>query len=163
MPNTLRLHHGTEIAKPTVGAWGVSLVEVVVLLSLLGMVAAFAVPRFTTLANHARASEVVALGASLRTAAQMAHEQYLASGATLTAAKFEGQTVILKNGYPDASRRGIGNAFADADGFLIKVHPTFVTFFKTGAPAEAQCAITYNAAVEPNSAPTITDINVSGC
>jgi MSHA pilin protein MshA len=163
MPDALRSNNAVKLVKTSVRARGFSLVEVVVLLSLMGMAAAFAVPRFTTLANRARASEVVALGASLSTAAQLAHAQYLASGATLAAAKFEGQTVTLKNGYPDATREGIGSAFVDADGFVAKVHPTSVTFVKTGAPSEAQCAVTYHAAVEPKSVPTVNDINIGGC
>jgi type II secretory pathway pseudopilin PulG len=143
---------------------GFSLAEVVVMISLVGIASAFAVPRFTTLANRARASEVVALGASLRTAAQTAHAQYVASGATLSATIFEGKSVQLKNGYPDASPSGIGNAFTDWDGFATKVSPTFVTFFKTGAPADAQCSVTYNAASsQPASVATVSDIFTSGC
>ena len=41
---------------------GFSLIEGVVIVSLIGIVAAFAVSRFTRLANTARATEVVAVG-----------------------------------------------------------------------------------------------------
>jgi hypothetical protein len=43
-----------------------SLIEGVVIVSLIGIVAAFAVSRFTRLANTARATEVVSLSATLR-------------------------------------------------------------------------------------------------
>ena len=88
-------------------ARGSSLIELVVMFSLVGMVSAFAIPRFTRLANEARASQVVALSGVLRGAAKSAHGQYIASGAMLTAATWEGKAVALKNGYPDASTRGI--------------------------------------------------------
>jgi len=58
---------------------GFSLIEGVVLISLLGIVAAFGVPRFTRVANYARASEVAGLSANLRNAARAAHIQFLAS------------------------------------------------------------------------------------
>lgn len=142
---------------------GFSLVEIVVVVTLVAMGAAFAVPRFTSLANRARASEVVALSASLRDATQVAHNQFVASGSTLTAAKLRGKTVVLKNGYPDATSSGIGNAIVDSGGFIIKSNPSFVTFFKTGAPLDAQCSVTYKAAPHPSIAATVTDINLSGC
>jgi MSHA pilin protein MshA len=141
---------------------GFSLVEIVVVVTLMGMAAAFAVPRYTSLANHTRASEVQALGAHLREAVQAAHAQYLASGSTLDAAQLRGRAVSLQNGYPEATGSGIGNAIVDWGGFVTKTGPSTVTFFKTGAPADSECSVTYKAA-EPSAAGTITNINITGC
>jgi type II secretory pathway pseudopilin PulG len=142
---------------------GFSLVEIVVVVTLVGMATAFAVPRFTSLANRTRSSEVVALSTNLRDAAQVAHAQFIQSGSTLAAAKLKGKAVTLKNGYPDASINGIGNAVVDWGGFTTKSNPAFVTFFKTGAPVDALCSVTYRAASQPAIAAAITDINISGC
>jgi type II secretory pathway pseudopilin PulG len=142
---------------------GFSLVEVVVVVTLVAMGTAFAVPRFTSLGNRARASEVVALSARLRDATQVAHNQFVASGSTLSAAKLKGKAVILKNGYPAATSSGIGNAVVDSAGFTTQSRPSYVTFFKTGAPLDAQCSVTYKAAPQPSIAATITDIHLSGC
>jgi MSHA pilin protein MshA len=142
---------------------GFSLIEIVVVVSLLGMAAAFAVPRFTSLANRSRASEVQALSARLRDAVQSAHAQFVASGSTLVEAKVSGKLVVLKHGYPEASSVGIANAVLDWGGFTTKSTPTFVVFFKTGAPFDAQCSVTYRAATEPDTAAAITDINITGC
>jgi type II secretory pathway pseudopilin PulG len=69
----------------------ITLIEAVVLASLVGIVTAFAVPRFTRLANGVRASEVTALGAKLRHAAQTAHAQSLAPGSHLSAVGWAGK------------------------------------------------------------------------
>jgi MSHA pilin protein MshA len=148
---------------PSPKTLGFSLVEVVVVVTLVAMGTAFAVPRFTSLGNRTRASEVVALSASLREATLIAHTQFVASGSTLRAAKLKGKTVILKNGYPDATSGGIGNAVVDSGGFIARSNPFYVTFLKTGAPLDAQCSVTYRAAPHPSSAAAITDINLSGC
>jgi type II secretory pathway pseudopilin PulG len=148
---------------PPPKTFGISLVEVVVVVTLVAMGSAFAVPRFTSLANRARASEVVALSASLRDATRVAHNQFVASGSTLSAAKLKGKPVVLKNGYPDATSAGIGNAVVDSGGFVTKSNPSYVTFFKTGAPQDAHCSVTYKAATLPSTAAAITDINLSGC
>jgi MSHA pilin protein MshA len=150
-------HHPTQ--KPR----GFSLVEIVVAVSLLGMAAAFAVPRFTSLANRARASEVQALSARLRDTVQTAHAQFVASGSTLSEAKVSGKPVVLRNGYPEASDAGIANAVLDWGGFTTKSTSSLVVFFKTGAPLDAQCSVTYKGAPEPSTAAVVTDINLGGC
>jgi MSHA pilin protein MshA len=142
---------------------GFSLVEVVVMVTLLGMGAAFAVPRFTSLANRTRASEVLALSNELRSVAEAAHSQFVAAGSHLSAASLKGKAVALKNGYPEATASGIGNAITDWGSFTTKTTPSLVVFFKTGAPSDSQCSVTYKGAPEPAVAAVITDINISGC
>jgi MSHA pilin protein MshA len=142
---------------------GFTLIEGVVLASLVGIVAAFAVPRFTRLANRVRASEVIALGANLRNAALAAHAQFLAPGASFSAITMGGKTVSLKNGYPDVTAHGIRNAVFDSDGFTVNEGADSVTFTRADAPSEEQCSVTYQAATQPNSAATITNPDISGC
>jgi MSHA pilin protein MshA len=144
-------------------ARGFSLVEIVVMVTLLGMGAAFALPRFTSLGNRVRASAVLDLSKELRIAVEAAHSQFVAGGSHLAVATLQGKAVALKNGYPEASDSGIGSAIIDWGGFTTRTHSSFVVFFKTGAPSDSQCSVTYKAATEPDSAAAITDINVSGC
>ena len=141
---------------------GNSLVELVVVITMLGVISSFAIPRFTRLENNVRASEVTALSVNLRSAAAAAHAQYLESGARLSSATLKGRTIQLKNGYPDAGTNGIRAALADATGFTVNFTPTSVTYSKTDAPAPAQCTVTYRASSE-NGAATISDLNTSGC
>jgi MSHA pilin protein MshA len=138
-------------------------VELVVAIAVAGIVAAFAIPRFTHINNNVRTSEVIALSASLRYAAAAAHAQYVQSGATLSSATLQGRAVELKNGYPDAGARGILLAIADSSEFTADVTPTSVTYSKSGAPTTARCAVTYTASPAASIAAAITDLNTSGC
>lgn len=51
----------TIVIKGTLSRRRFSLVDVVVIASLIGIIASFSVPRFTRLANRARAAQVIAL------------------------------------------------------------------------------------------------------
>jgi MSHA pilin protein MshA len=149
--------------RPAPSSPGFSLVEVVIAVSLFGIVSAFALPRFTRLANDARASEVVALSANLRHTAQAAHAQFLAAGAHLAASTIEGKSIHLENGYPDTGPGGIRNAVFESDGFTAHEGAGVVTFTRAGAPAAQQCAVTYRGVPDVSAAPPVTDIDVSGC
>jgi MSHA pilin protein MshA len=142
---------------------GNSRVELVVAVTMLGVIASFAIPRFTHLKNDVRASEVVALSVNLRSAAAAAHAQYLESGARLSTATMKGRTVRLKNGYPDAGADGIRAAIADPSGFAVSATSLSVSYAKTDAPAPAQCAVTYHASAATTSEATITDLQTGGC
>jgi Tfp pilus assembly protein PilE len=142
---------------------GFSLVDVAVIASLIGIVACFSVPRYTRLANHARAAQVMALRDNLRDAVKTAHAQYVASRATLASATIAGNAIELKNGYPDASGNGIGMVVLDREGFTANAGAGLVTFLKTGAPSGEQCSVTYRAATLPNSAAIIANVETSGC
>ena len=141
---------------------GFTLIEAVVAASLAGIVAAFAVPSFTRVGNEARASEVMALGTHLQTAAQTAHARFLASGSRLSVTTIAGKTVNLKNGYPDAGAQGIRNTVSDSDGFAANEGDDFVAFTRVDAPSRGQCSVTYRMA-ENDGGATITDIDISGC
>jgi MSHA pilin protein MshA len=142
---------------------GISLVEMVVIITVLGILAAFAVPRLTHLENDVRAYEIVALSANLRSAAASAHAQYVASGNSASTATLKGRTIHLQNGYPDVGKSGIRLALADLSEFTLSATPTSVTYSKIGAPVAAQCAVTYHAAPAASSEATITDLNTKGC
>jgi MSHA pilin protein MshA len=144
------------------GVRGFTLIETVVGVSLLGIVAAFAVPSFTRLGNQARASEVIALSTRLHTAAQTAHARFLASGSRLSATTIEGRTINLKNGYPDAGADGIRNAVPASEGFAVNAGGDFVAFTRIDAPSGGQCSVTYRMS-ENDSGATITNIDTSGC
>ena len=142
---------------------GSSLVELMVLFSLVGMVSAFAIPRYTRLANQARATQVVALSGVVRGVAESAHQQYLASGSKLDAATLQGKAVSLRNGYPDASTRGIRAMTTDWAGFTTKSTPNAVTFMKKGAENGDQCAVIYSVAESQVTPETLTKLVIDGC
>jgi MSHA pilin protein MshA len=142
---------------------GSSLIELVVLFSLVGMVSAFAIPRYTRLANQARATQVMALNGILRGVAKSAHQQYVASGNTLVAATLEGKEVVLKNGYPEASSRGIRAVIIDWAGFTTRATSNSVIFMKKGAANAEQCAVVYSVVESQVAEPSLTHSVVDGC
>src|SRR5258708_12779477 len=81
---------------------GNSLVELVVVITLLGLLCSFAIPRFRRLENDVRASEVVALSVNLRSASAAAHAQYVDPGGRLSSAPFKPPPTQLNNPYPPA-------------------------------------------------------------
>jgi MSHA pilin protein MshA len=142
---------------------GNSLIELVVVITIVGILASFAVPRFAPVASDVRASEVVALSVNLRNAAAAAHEQYVRSGSTLSSARLKGRVIQLQNGYPDAGPQGIRLAMSDLSDFTTTSTPTSVTYSKIGAPAAARCAVTYRASAAASDTATVTGLDTSGC
>src|SRR5271165_3367664 len=124
---------------------GFTLIELVVVITILGILAAFAIPRFTQLDSQARIAAVTSLGGSLQSAAALAHAQYLASGTAPANVTMDGQLIALTNGYPSATAGGIVNTLQDTSGFTTAVTATTVTFSKNGAPGSGPCSVTYTA------------------
>ena len=97
---------------------GFTLIELVVVIALLGILAAFAIPRFASLEREARIATVQGLSGSVRSASTMAHALFIATGATPVT--MEGASINITNGYPDAN--DIANTLADTSGFAVSVN-----------------------------------------
>ena len=85
---------------------GFTLIELVVVITILGILAAFAIPRFTQLDGQARIAAVNALAGSLQSASALAHAQYLASGTAPAIVAMDGQDITLDQrlSRPDGER-----------------------------------------------------------
>jgi MSHA pilin protein MshA len=130
---------------------GFTIIELVMVIVILGILAAFAIPRFVNLAGNARTSTVQGLEGSIRSAASMAHSQYLAQSATdsgITSIVVEGQTIGLTNGYPTAA--DIGKLLQSTDGFNESADGVFQ---RNGAETPAGCQVSYDPTTNP---PTVT-------
>lgn len=128
---------------------GFTLIELVVVITILGILAAFAIPRFASLEGQARLASIQALGGSVRSGAALAHALWLATNSPLTVT-MEGQTITMANGYPNLAT--IDDTISDLSGFGYV--PGTGIFTKTGAAAT--CTVTYAEAAAANTAPSIT-------
>lgn len=138
-------------------ASGFTLIELVVVIALLAILAAFAIPRFASLEREARIATNQSIAGSLRSAAAMSHSLWLAQG--VNPVTVEGNAINITNGYPDAS--DIAQTLADTTGYNVTVNGggDQATFSRAGAPG--QCEVVYNDALV-NAAPVIS-VDPSGC
>lgn len=143
---------------------GFTLIELVIVIVILGILAAFALPRFIDLSTDARVASVNGVAGSVRAAAALAHAQWLVDSqpATIT---MEGNTIDIVNGYPAAGNdttQDIIFTLLDTSGYtLSETTATASQLQLTNAPTPATCSITYNEAAA-NAFPII-DVDPSGC
>jgi MSHA pilin protein MshA len=142
---------------------GFTLIELVVVITILGILAAFAVPRFVALESQARLASVQALAGSVRSAAALAKGAAMASGTNPSSISMEGSTINLVNGYPAATvANGIVDALADSTGFAPTVASGTLTFTRAGATTPASCVVTYAPPAAAGGSPAI-NVTTWGC
>jgi MSHA pilin protein MshA len=132
--------------------------ELVVVISCVGVLAAFAYPRFAMVEVESRKALVLSLGGSVNAAASQAHFLWLLQDRPATI-DMEGQTITIVNGYPDED--SIDDTLMDYSGFQFKTNPAPVKFRRTDATQPNLCMVTYVEAA-PGSRPAVT-VFTSGC
>ena len=92
---------------------GFTLVELTAVISILGVLAAAALPRMTALTGDARYASLNSARAALSTVATMSHAKFLINGQTTQT--LQDSTVSLVHGYPAAIPATAGAAGLGAD------------------------------------------------
>jgi len=151
---------------------GFTLIDLVIVIVILGVVAAVAVPKFVNLASDARVATMNSLQGSIKTSMELVKVTAALRGSAtspnpeLNFLDMQGSTIRLWNGYPDRWWDGIGmtlqGAPAIAGGGYLSTAPiefdrfTFYGYSNgtipngdagwvlTGAPTPATCSLAYN-------------------
>ena len=131
---------------------GFTLIELIMVIVILGVLAATALPKFTSVTADARFAKMNGLVGSIKAAAAMTHgsslaEQLFANSAVTLE---DGTTVAMSAYYPAATLGGITSAI-DTDGYVVSAVTALKTitvyFFPDAAHANAQtCGVSYVAA-----------------
>lgn len=135
---------------------GFTLIELVVVIALLAILAAFAIPRYAGLEREARSAAILGVSGSIRSGTALVHGLWLSQG--IDPVVMEGNAINLTEGYPDAT--DISATLADLTGFTVTVNGggDQAVFSKIGL---TNCEVVYNDAIA-GSAPVIS-VDTSGC
>jgi len=135
---------------------GFTLIELVIVIVILGLLTAVALPRFTNLQTEARIAKMNAALGSIRAGAMTAHAVQMAQqGAAAASVTLEGVAIPMSIGYPTATTASIGEAAG------ITSNPDYTvtvsdgnTYTVTPDLSHPNCAITYTVPTAAGLAPT---------
>lgn len=157
---------------------GFTLIELVVVIVILGILAATAAPKFINLQGDARVSVMEGVLGSVNSAVSLAQSKALIEGQTAATGEIQigGTFYALVNGFPASENAGsgagtTGNGLGinglielESDSEITVTSASPAVFQHTGAAIDANCQFTYANAVNSETRPVITrTLSSAGC